>query len=248
MGLTPVGEMVNSPVHTGRYGHTYLEVFYKSLQEGKTKEQALKIMQESGKDDINGPSLKGLLAALNFARDRPEDGRPILVEEKIKVFVEEGLEFTFVPDLVWEYTEGPWKGQCSVEDYKFVQRRWSDTAISFYRQVPLYIHYLMENGYPTAKKGILWFINRDTGVSQRRIVTPTKEDLQGFVSEHLKTARRIIKFKNLPIIEQNQVAMRTSNTDQCQKCYFSFPCRLELSGKDISKTLRTGYKEYDRKE
>lgn len=248
MGLYPVGDYVSDAVAIGRYGHTYLEVYFKALMQGMSKTEALDKILKVASEDTSSNSLKGMLAAVKYAEARPEDGKPIMVEQKIRVPVFENLEFSFVPDLVWEYTSGPWKGMISVDDFKFVQRKWSEAAITMYRQVPLYLYFLQQHGYPNARKGVIWFINRDTGDYKRHVLNPSKEELIGFAREHSKTAQRILEFRTLPTHVVREVARRTSNTDACQKCFFVFPCKLELGGNDISKTLRSNYEEYKKDE
>ncbi|MGH7791442.1 MAG: PD-(D/E)XK nuclease family protein, partial [Thermodesulfobacteriota bacterium] len=121
MGLSPVDGELSEAVSIGQYGHKYLEIFYKKLKETEDYDLARDAMAVEAGKEINTYSTKAFVAAMKYVDSRPRDGFPLFVEEKFRMEIDEidvlddrrKLTFTFVPDLVWEYTEGPWKGLIS---------------------------------------------------------------------------------------------------------------------------------------
>lgn len=260
MGLAPIS--MGPAIETGVEGHTYLERFYKSLQAGKTQAASLKAMHNPD-SKMTGEKLKAWMLANDYASKLDlKEGFPLMVEEKvihkpdesILAFKDEdrghtyygGNEYLglddlyigFTPDLVWEYKNG----RVEVEDYKFVQRAWPENKIAHYRQLSLYMAFLRERGIPVSR-AVLRFFNATTNKISYQIYNPSDEELNILKSEFIRAALQVKAFKDLPVAEQRELAIRTLNYNTCQYCPFAYPCKLEGQGKSASKTLATQYTE-----
>lgn len=244
MGLAPIS--MSPAIETGVEGHLLLERFYKSLQAGKTQAASLKSMHNPG-NKMTGEKLKAWMLANDYASHLDlKEGFPLLVEEKIIHKPLESLDneylglddlmIGFTPDLVWEYKNG----RIEVEDYKFVQRAWPENKIAHYRQLPIYMAFLRERGIDVSR-AILRFFNATTNKISYQVYNPSDEELRLLKSEFIRAALEVKAFKDRPVAEQRELAIRTLNYNTCQYCPFAYPCKLEGQGKSASKTLATQY-------
>lgn len=244
MGLAP--NSISPAIETGIEGHALLERFYKSLQAGKTQAAAVKSMHNPD-NKMTGEKLKAWMLANDYASKlNLKEGFPLLVEEKIIHKPNESLDneylglddlmIGFTPDLVWEYKNG----RIEVEDYKFVQRAWPENKIAHYRQLPIYMAFLRERGIDVSR-AVLRFFNASTNKISYHIFNPSDEELRILKSEFIRAALQVKEFKDRPVKEQRELAIRTLNNNTCQYCPFAYPCKLEGQGKSASKTLATQY-------
>src|SRR3990170_3971974 len=240
LGLSPVEE--SNAITTGVNGHKLLEIFYKAMAEGLTKEKAIAKMAHSvHHDDLSPEMLKPYFLVKNYLTELDLTNiETIFVEKSFKVPLADrfDLHVGFTPDLVLL-----WYGRkLLVEDYKFVGRAWTKNKLSRFSQLNLYNLFLTEAGYEI-NKAILRFFNITTNKIEYKLYDPSDDERRILRHDFLKVAIEIQEFKERPVAEQNIFGTRTFNYNTCQYCPFVFPCTLEAQGKDASKTLATQYKE-----
>lgn len=249
LGLRPIEQ--GKAIGTGVEGHTFLERFYKKLQSGATQADALDFMFEHNpKNTISGEKLKAYTIASGYARDLKLQGEPWAVEQPVIVKPTEhishgvlginDLYIGFTPDLVWEKPNG----FLEVEDYKFSGRDWNPKKVSHYRQLNIYNALLREQGH-NVSRGILRLFNTTTGQNREIIFDPSIKELTILKSEFVRAALQVKEFKELPITEQREIAIRTLNYQSCGFCPYTFPCSLEAQGKDATRTLETQFTHSD---
>lgn len=237
LGLTPIED--KDSISKGTQGHRLLQNFYRGIQRGLSKEEALEEMRELFREEKTHEFIEVWMMVEEYINTLKLEGEALLVEEAfvIPVAGEYDLSIGFTPDLVWNQ-----KGKkIIIEDYKFVGRMWAKSKLSRYTQIDLYNTFLSKMGYDVSK-GILRFFNLTTYKFPHQTYTPSQVRLDNLYKEFVRSALEIQEFKNLPLDEQNEIATRTINYTVCQWCSYVFPCNLELDGKDASRTLATQYK------
>lgn len=237
LGLTPIED--KESIYKGVQGHRLLQNFYRGIQRGLTKDEAREEMREFFREEKMHELVEVWMMVEKYIQDLKLEGEAVLVEEAFVVPVagEDSLSIGFTPDLVWNQ-----KGKrIIIEDYKFVGRMWAKSKLSRYTQLDLYNAFLHKMGF-NVTRGVLRFFNLATNTFPYQVYTPSQTRLDNLYKEFVESALEIQQFKNLPIEQQKEAAIRTINYTVCQWCSYIFPCNLEQDGKDASKTLATQYK------
>lgn len=254
LGLAPIEE--SDAIKTGVKGHRLLQSFHELLREGKTKEEALELVQKQARK-LMEPQKKGLLSDFtidynllkawtlvdNYIRETDFTSQAILVENRF-LFpaslldndpILENVQIGFTPDVVFERTGG----RLDVEDYKFIQRAWSASKINRFPQVKLYQIFMSLMGYDVSR-GILRFFNVQTAkiTDKNYILTETEE--QNLIYDFMEGVKEVVRYKTVPI-ETRKQAPRTMNYTACQYCAFEYICSLEAEGKDASHSIETQF-------
>lgn len=231
-----------SPVHRGVFGHKVLEIFYKELAKGKTREEAAKkaldYIPEFQSADIiaTWALLKQYFNTVNL------DGIVIAAEEPMYLEIDENLTIAFTPDLAWKYYNS---NRIDFEDSKFIARKWNNNKTDRFMQLLVYIALARRMGY-SVSRGYLRFFNIRTDEITHKLFDPSDKELEIVYNEFIKQAREVAEFKSKSIDEMERDAVRTPNYLVCDRCDYLFPCKLQQSGKDASATLETQYSKNER--
>lgn len=253
LGLQPQEE--SSAIDMGNKGHKLLQNFYNLLGEGKTKEQALKIITENATKLLTtvhfsevGNLWKAWTAVDNYIKATDFTSKAVIVENRYLIPAEllmsenflddyllDDVQIGFTPDVVFEKQGGFYE----VEDAKFVGRAWSKSKLNRFQQSKLYQIFLNRMGYKVTRSSIRFF-NMTTGEIKEQKYTMSKEEEEILIRDFLNGVMDVVRFRNQDSTDL-QETRRTMNYTACQFCPFEFPCTLEAEGKDASKTLANLY-------
>jgi hypothetical protein len=253
LDLQPITATI--PIATGNKGHKLLQTFYTLLMQGKSIEEAIKIVEAQAvgmiKEKIvtDGSLLTAWTLVHNYMLSyKITSSESLLVENRFQVPasrfsddpVFEDVMIGFTPDLVTKRMGG----FCDVEDAKFVGKAWSDAKLDQYQQLRLYEIFLKEMGYPISRT-ILRFFNTATGKIVEHKYTTSPIERKIILDDFLVAVKNAVLFKRQSAEEILKQSRRTLDTNTCQFCQFKFPCSLERKGQDASNTLKTEYVKSD---
>lgn len=225
LGLWPKDESV--AISQGKAGHTNCEQFFKAIQLGATKEEAL---QEMIPVAMDAESLKACSLASKFCEDfNVASGKPLLVEEQKVVPLEGRVKIGLTPDLVWRYNSG----KVDLIDFKFSGRAWSQEASEIHYQLPSYRYYLAKNfGIKADKLKYVYFNTKNQNEDKYKIhtFTVTDQETEEVVRDQIKSIDRLIEFREAPVAWSRKEAKRINKVFVCDYCPFKFPCRLGRKG------------------
>lgn len=249
LGLQPIAETL--PLATGKKGHKMLQNFYLAIAQGKTPEEARKIVtKEAAKYLILDESVaKSWVLVDNFMQSyTPGKKSSLLIEQRFLVPASrfskdpifDDVYIGFTPDLVTERMGG----FCDIEDYKFVGKAWSADKIEKHQQLKLYEIFLKEMGYNISRT-ILRFFNTATGSITEQPFGVDPVERSTILEEFLIGVENVVRFRQLDPEIRVRRSRRVLNTNTCQFCSFKYPCGLERKGKDASNTLKTEFVKSD---
>lgn len=251
LGLSPEEE--SSPINIGVQGHKLLQNFHELLNEGKTKEESLRLVTQTAskammKEKKTDTSvLTAWISVHNYIQATDFTAKAILIENRFLIRASlltddpalSHVQIGFTPDVVFERKGG----FLDVEDYKFVGRAWSAAKMNRFPQLKLYHIFLKKMGY-NISRSTLRFFDIKQGKSSEKNYTLSPDEESILIHDFMEGVKEIAAFKDAPT-EVHFKATRTMNYTACQFCSFEFPCSLEAKGKDASKTLSTQYKKSD---
>lgn len=244
---------LSAPMDIGTKGHRLLQDFYTSLQEGKTKEEAIGIVTESANKVLiqNGfidPNMvKAWTLVFNYMNDNEFSAEAVLVESRF-IFPFSllcgdpeyaDIEIGFTPDVVFKRT-GDFH---DVEDAKFIGRAWSGKKMDHFTQAKLYQIFLRRMGYKVSRSITRFFNTTTAKISYKAaVLAPGEEEI--LIRDFIAAVKDLIDYKRLPP-EKLEQSRRTTNYSTCQYCFFSYPCALEQQGKDATNTFKNEYTKSD---
>lgn len=242
---------LSRPNNIGNLGHLVLETYYHMLMEGHSKEDAFqagmqKIIEAFDHEEYDVVSLISERFLQYTKHYSDDDFRIVAVEGKYTVPLNDHIDFGMTLDLLVEYIKGPWRGQFVVMDHKFHYNFQTVDELSMHVQTYKYIWGLRKLGYPVTRS-VLNQIRYREGIKDesklftRQQLKPTEAQLETIMEEHLYNAERIYAAKTKPVAWYASHAPRRFNSKDCSGCYFRIPCRQELLGLDVSKTLTSMY-------
>lgn len=255
MGLKPIEE--SAAISTGVKGHQLLQYFYTALQQGKTKEEALKLMHENAKKLLSrefmsdGSLLIALTLVDNYIKSRDFSNQTVIVENRFLLplrkldpgFAEKNylneVQIGFTPDVVFERPGN----FLDVEDAKFVGRAWSKKKLNRFPQAKLYQIFLSAMGYNVSRT-TLRFFNTTTGKIAEQNYVLRNEEKNTLIHDFVEGVKEVIEYRSMPL-EVRATARRTMNYSACQFCAFEFPCTLEAEGKDATNTFKAEFVKSD---
>ncbi len=256
LGLQPLNETI--PIATGKKGHKFLQTFYTLLSQGKTIEEAIKVVEKQAlemmttQSMLDGSLLKAWTLVKNYMDSyKLSKSESVIVEGRFQVpasrFSDDpvfnGVMIGFTPDLVTQRMGG----FCDIEDAKFVGKAWSDAKLDQYQQLRLYEIFLKEMGYNISRTILRFFNTAKDGkgsITEHKYVTnPAERKI--ILDEFLVAVKRVVEFKRQPLPIIIAQSRRTLDTNTCQFCQFKFPCSLERKGQSAENTLRTEYIKSD---
>lgn len=254
----------------GTFGHTCMEEGFKVILAGGSVTDAceavatgpLQELLESG--DPDAPEMmkvyRHVTAFINFTERDDVHWRPVALEDtgmwnlsSGRQFHKDGstdfdddLVFAYTPDLIIEFTNGLYKGQHAVLDYKFIGQYMSEVAINMAQQIPKYIIYRNKTHTDfKIRRGAFVQLNTraDATATGHKLflikwVEPNKHRLERIEYENEKWVERVVAARsNAP-----EDFLRTVNKDVCDKCFFGRDlCPAEFDGKPIEKILEREY-------
>jgi CRISPR/Cas system-associated exonuclease Cas4 (RecB family) len=250
-GLKPVEE--SGPILVGNKGHKLLENFYNYLAEGKTKEEARKLVDISAQKMLmhmkatDFSILPAWLLVDNYIRANEFTAKAVLIEKRFLLparLLSDDPELAdvhigFTPDVVLERTGG----FLDVEDYKFVQRAWAKSKLNRYQQSKLYQIFLELMGYNVSRSAIRFFnVKTSTTTDKPYVIKP--EERKILIRDFVKGVKEVIA-----VWRENEAAPdeapRTMNYTACQYCPFEFACTLEAEGKSAKATFESQFTKSD---
>jgi hypothetical protein len=237
--LQPIS--TSSALKTGIDGHTLLKTFYTAIQDGHSKKEALSKVTDLFNGKLTPETVIAFGLVENYIADLDLKGKAVIVDRPNYVeFPHLGITVAFTPDLLWHYASK----RLDLEDYKFVGRLWSKPQLARYVQLDLYNALLRILGYRIGSSKLRFF-NTTTKKVSHKTYDPTQTRLDNIMKEFLAIALKIAEYKSLSLDEQKEQTVRTFNYTTCRWCKFTFPCDLELDGKDATKTLLNEYVSSD---
>lgn len=246
LNLTPREKSL--PLRSGILGHSVLEKYYRAkraelshdecVQDGLSVLSAYMLHPDV---DVYSIVLKRFLEYAEHYKNEPF--RVLDVEGTYTTPLDNGIEYALTLDLLVEYTSGEWKGKQVLIDHKWTSDFWSANAVDMLPQIPKYLHTLRKLG-STADFGIINQIRyrkmkdgyTSDKIFRRSIVTPTPERIANIVRIQEKVTSIIRQRKLFPDLWESE-AVQTIYRQQCDNCFFTIPCQIELDGRDPKPTL-----------
>jgi hypothetical protein len=224
-GYNPNSESI--AIMTGNFGHDNQEQFFKSIESGKTKEEALNAITPIANNEFG---LKAASLSYRFCSDfNVDSGKPVIIEKKMIVPLTEDIDIGFTPDLLWEYNSGEMK----LFDWKFTGRTWSEKAAQMHYQLPSYVGHLNRTfGYKITHINYVFF-NTKSAEAKYKIQSFRVNDTEvdSIVDDQIKAADRLGATEPYDVF-------RINHKNICDYCVFQFPCSLERKGKDATETWK----------
>jgi CRISPR/Cas system-associated exonuclease Cas4 (RecB family) len=246
----------------GLIGHEALEIYYRTLMEGKSESEARMGAQhfilKKGTNEINtGDSEKAKMIGSLGVRlseyfDKGQEflkGREIIgVEHKVIVPLTEDINFAGRIDLVLGINSGPNKNEAEPHDHKFTYNFWPDIAVNLNAQISNYIWALRELGY-RSRNGFLNMIRyredaKEEGSGKfKSAPVPTNSTMRtSFIMNHLEAAKKIVDLKIKPKVGLAEGVTRSTSKFNCEYCPFATLCLTESQGLDSSLMIKASYR------
>lgn len=254
LGYQPVE--VSEPIDTGNKGHKLLQYFYSALRDGKTKEEAIAIVNKKAQEVIFASGFpdkrmtNAWVLVLNYIQDNDFTDEAVLVENRFLfpfTLLDDDPEFAhvqigFTPDVVFKRTGDFY----DVEDFKFVGRAWSEKKLNHFQQTDLYQIFLEFMGYKVSQSRIRFFNTTTAKITFNTTKNLTEAKREILIRDFVAGVKELVRYKQQSE-ETLSLSRRTTNFSTCQYCFFDFPCALEAEGKNASKTFETYFvkRDYD---
>lgn len=251
-------------IRRGSFGHTMLEEGFKVTLAGGTVEDAMQaaavpLTTLMNSDDPHKsemmPVYRHVCAFLSYVYSDKAPWRPVALEDvglwnvtKQEEYHKDGLDtpdyiFAYTPDLVIEFTNGIYKGQHAVLDYKFLSQYMTEAVINMAQQIPKYIIYRNKKhtDFKIRRGAFVQFNTRasatDSGHKLFLIkwIEPTKAAFEQIEKDNEVLVERVAK------LHQGDSFIRTVNKDVCGRCFFQEICAMERDGKDITRTVERNF-------
>lgn len=244
----------------GTAGHAMLEATHKAFMAGATPEEAWEVAKVAYAGEVLRDSrVAYLLSAevMNVIKYYVLEYFPaqqwevLATEGEFLLEVDDDTHFFYVIDLI---VRDRW-GQIHVYDAKFPADFYTEKETRMMSQIPKYVGAQMASGFPIAAAGYLIFRTRgkkdDTPGDRfgKLMLEMSTHRVQESFREHIGVAKRLQKFKQLPLVEwRDTEAFRTSNVKTCTSCSFFNLCAAELDGSSHAQLiLDTQYKKRERR-
>jgi hypothetical protein len=235
LGFIPIEE--SPALRRGKMGHRMMQTYLESRLAGVSHEEAKRtITKDLTREETEDPIIIktwGLVCkhvdTLDFS-----NVESVYIEQVFKHPLVEAFDLWvgFTPDYGWLFKGG----FLTLEDFKFIEKMWSEKKKSRYVQLDLYAGWMREMG-ENVSQSILRFFNLTTGEITSKPYTPSSEKFKILRREFTLAAIELQEFKSKTVAEQRELAFRTFDNNTCAFCRYSYPCNLEANGKDASKTF-----------
>jgi hypothetical protein len=244
----------------GTTGHKVLETFYASILEGVTPEQAYgRVLDEldfaeaehQTGDETGSRTLREMITTYFEHEPFVSQGYEVLaVEQEFTLeYDEEGIAYPFVVDLILRDPQG----KVVVVDHKFQYDFLTIADMQVMPQLAKYVGSIRALGLPAdyavynqlryrTKKDPSW-----TDIVRQSEVPLTPTRIVRTFNEQVKTAARIIEFKNKTPEQQNEDALRVGVKMICKSCPFKDLCAEDLQGGNVKTLINAEYTQKTRR-
>lgn len=244
-------------LYRGIVGHSALEHYYKAIQSGSSKADAMDVgltalqafgLEATAKYDILADLGQRILPRyfMDVAANWDEGFRVLAVEKTYRLTVPyEGIEMVlpFTPDLIMADPQG----RVEVWDHKFLYDFMNGSAVDLQPQIPKYIGALRALDMPVyggRYNTLRWRKVKSEAVEdnfKRQPFVPSNARIRNAMVQQFKVMHKIGKYKAGPIAEWKSDVTRVLNNMICKSCSFKEPCSAEINGGDISLMMQVEY-------
>lgn len=245
----------------GVIGHAALEVFYKTIMDGKSHTDAvtaandylakksLETMRLGDTDKLAMiTSLSGMLQEYySEAKWLLDKYKVVGVENLVKAPLPEAPHINFVGriDLTLEELSGVNRGEWIPYDHKFTYNFWPEKAVRMNAQISNYVWALNEMGH-RSRRGILG-MNRYRENAQEKFsqeeVSTNSVMRKNFINNHTVAAIEIVNLKSKPVVSIDDGITRSTSKFNCEYCPFVDLCYTEASGLDATIMRQASYRK-----
>lgn len=243
------------PMEKGIFGHRCFEYAFKAMQQGLSYEEcvaAIDPLLMANVDNIE--YLKVYRHVIAFlAKAFQAEWVVVSVEENLLAPLNNGeagqIEFAFTPDIVFQFTLGPHRGQYFMLDFKFVAQYWNDRQLAMLQQLPKYsINWKkLHPDMPIRQLGVAMMNTRasQTATGDQLFMIKwlpiTKQGMQRIDFENTKMMQRVAWAKTN---FRPDDYLRTVDSNQCKTCFFADDlCPADLNGRDTTKIIARDYEQ-----
>lgn len=228
----------------GGLGHLGLQKFYESLNDSSVEASWTNasdaIMEEDEELGLKIEVLSLLRKYVDYYGKKDKTNYKVHAVEKVFITkLVPGLDFGYIPDLVWERIVGPERGRMSVVDHKWLYNFKSTDDVELDIQIPRYMQALINDGWPIKSGMFNQIRTRDlknptpAEIFRRTPVPTTKAKLANIWSETQRKAIKVQEAKENPIDP-----LRSMSQMVCRNCGFKGLCIGELNGSTNPALLR----------
>ena len=254
----------------GSFGHELMEAGFQAIIDGGTVEEAtqaaavpLEKLLASGDPDT-AELMKVYRHVITFIAWTQSDEvawKPVALEDVMlwdmgkktavvkSEITPEDLVYAFTPDLIIEFTKGPYKGQHAILDYKFLGQYMTAEALDMSQQILKYIIY--RNKIKTdfkIRRGAFVQLNTraDATATGHKLFLvkwqePTKQRLERIEYENEQLVERTANLHG----KRPDEFLRTTNKNVCDRCFFAGDlCPAEFDGKPQATVDKIIEREY----
>lgn len=258
----------------GSFGHEMMEYGFRAIMEGGTVEEAtqaaaIPLERMLASDDPDKAEMmkvyRHVITFISWTQSPEVAWKPVAIEDvlmwdltlkrptsKEEITLAEqfdNLVYAFTPDLIIEFTRGPYKGQHAILDYKFLGQYMTAEALDMSQQILKYIIY--RNKIKTDFK-----IRRGAFVQLNTRADATATGHKLFLvkwQEPTKHRLERIEYENEQLVERTanlhgkrpDEFLRTTNKNVCDRCFFAGDlCPAEFDGKPQATVDKIIQREY----
>ena len=250
LGLGP--REPSMPIYRGTVGHKALEVYYKAMMDGYDidtcttyamkvlEEELLHIAREESWNFKKTAEINMIASRIGAYGDvyRQEPFKVVAVEEVFFAPMFEDTHLGCIPDLVVEYTRGPYNGQLAIYDHKFVYNFKTVDELKLDAQLPKYQRVMQKLGYPVQHIVFNQVRTRDLKSTQARDLFRRSECL---ATDHSTEVLWQEQSASVRRIDEGRPPIRALAPMVCKGCWFKDPCTADMDGVSTEKILRAGY-------
>lgn len=256
--LAPSKANLPPALKRGSFGHKLMEKGFETILLGgsiqdATQAAALVLEELLNSDDPHASEMMGVYrhvcAFLSFATSEKCIWRPVALEETGMWNITQNRPaeptdsvsdriFAYTPDMIVEFTEGLYKGQHAVLDYKFLGQYMKEIALNMSQQIPKYLIYRNKTHTDfKIRRGAFVQLNTralisDTGHKLFLIkwLDWNKNRLEQIERENERWVEIVARAYENPDADN---FLRTVNKDVCNWCFFGQfgLCQAEFDGK-----------------
>lgn len=237
---------LNDRIMIGTIGHSALEIYYRGVQNGESRDIAAANAEQAIQDMYGEEHLLLVVKVLPLIRRyfreyATEDFKILYVEQEFYYFVEEidgtNLWFAMKPDLV---VQEPLRNGVTVIDHKFVGRFYSAETISMSPQMVRYSTILGKLGLPL-QSCVYNQIHTNPAKQkpkylERSAFQPTYARSKTTWDDTVDTMRAIYAERL-----RDQPSRRQPGPMKCNFCMFQPLCSVEMNNVDASLMRRVNY-------
>lgn len=264
-------------IQRGTFGHECAEVGINTLIAGGSVDDAInasyKVLEEllNSNNPLIGEIMgvfKHVSAFLHYL-DKDAHFRPVATEAKgmwnitqnmampvddkswqdSDAYAEDRI-FGYTPDLIIEFTNGRFKGQLGVLDYKFLSQYMKEIALEMAQQIPKYMIYRSKQ-FPSQRIRHGAYIQFNTRAAvgssghQLFLIKWLDNSITQSRLQQVEFENELLVEKVATAVENREIFLRTVDQAVCERCWFAQICNIEFNGKSAEKVIEREYKQND---